>query len=637
MDRQRKVSLEWRVFLSIALISFLTYLIGILIVYTLVGGLFSQINSNIMNISILGIISIGAVSIVGYILSTRIIIPDLERKAIRSETNNYFDPPMRKEVGAEIQNLPDFFNRMIHDLQQRFTLLDNLRMRYEDMIENSGEMIHQVDRDLRFVYANKTELKRLGYTLEEMRGMTLADIVPPGEREIILNYVRRVAKEGEGIVETRFMTKSGELIDVEIKGTALYDLDKDSFICTRAFVRDITVRKKLEEHLRNYTKELEEKIAERTKELKDSEERYRSLWDNAEDTMFRVDLDKKIVAVNMREEEILGYPHSDLLGKEIYCLLPIECHNIFDQIFKETLKGEKAPTTEIQVVTSAKGILTVELDMRSISKGNKISFAQIHLRDVTGRKKLEQQLMKAEKMAVLSRFSATLAHDLRNPIIGIKKTLEMLQQFPASLNGDTSKKVFADLITSSDLLLGMINDVLDLYQDSYKELPLLLFHFFMAETLEEVIKLLRFQADEKKVRIELDGAKDLAMRGDKRRLQRVFINILDNAIKFSPSGGKIKITYRPIRCENLTHLYFEVIDEGPGIRSEDLPKIFEPFFTGEAMKSFKKGAGLGLYFCKVIIEAHHGKIWAENRDNCGAAFCINLPIEEEGVANVTKN
>lgn len=595
MDRQRKVPLEWRVFLSIVLISFLAYLIAILIVYASVGGLSSQFNNNVMKISILGIISIGAVSVTGYILSIRIIIPE------------------------------------------RFSALEDLEKKYEELIENSAEMIHGVDRDLRFVHANKTELKKLGYTLEEMRRMKLTDIVPAEEREAITRYVKKVIEEGEGNLETRFITKSGKLIEVEIRATAMYDRDKGGFISTKAFVRDITERKRFEGHLRNYSKELEQKVEERTKELKDSEQRYRSLWDNAEDTMMRVDLAKKVIDVNKREEEVLGYSREDLLGKEIYCIFPVECYNIFDVIFKETLKGDKAPTTEIRVVTNGKGILTMELDMRGILNGDKISSAQIHLRDITGRKKLEQQLMKAEKMAVLSRFSATLAHDLRNPIIGIKKTLEMLQQFPASLNGDTSKKVFADLITSSDLLLGMINDVLDLYQDSYKELPLLLFHFFMAETLEEVIKLLRFQAEEKRVRIELYGADDLVIRGDKRRLQRVFINLLDNAIKFSPSGGKIKIAYRPIRDENLTHLYFEIIDEGPGIRPEDLSRIFEPFFTGEAMKSFKKGAGLGLYFCKVIVEAHHGKIWAENRENCGAVFCMSLPIEEEGVTNVTKD
>ncbi len=376
---------------------------------------------------------------------------------------------------------------------------------------------------------------------------------------------------------------------------------------------------------------IEEKILERTKELRNSEERYKSLWENAEDAMIRIDLDKKVTDANKREEDFLGYPRGDLLGKEICCILPAEYHNIFDKIFKETLRGEKAATQEVKMVTNKRGILAMELDMRGISNGNSISAAQIHLRDITGRKKLEQQLMRAEKMAVLSRFTTTLAHDLRNPVIGIKKTIEMMQQRSMNLNEDTTKKIFSDLITSSDLLLGMINDVLDLYQDSYKELPLLLYNFFMAETLEEVVKLLRFQIEEKRAFIEIDGPMELFIRGDKRRLQRVFINLLDNAIKFSPNGCRVKMTYRPVIEDNLRHLYFEVADEGPGIRQEDLERIFEPFFVGEMAKSFKKGAGLGLCFCKAIVEAHHGMIWAKNRENGGALFCIRLPIEGEGV------
>lgn len=377
---------------------------------------------------------------------------------------------------------------------------------------------------------------------------------------------------------------------------------------------------------------LEDKVLERTKELKNSEERYKSLWENAEDTMIRIDLNKKVTDANKREEDFLGYPRGDLLGKEICCILPAEYHNIFDEIFKETLRGEKAATQEVGMVTNNRGILAMELDMRGISNGNMISAAQIHLRDITGRKKLEQQLMRAEKMAVLSRFTTTLAHDLRNPVIGIKKTIEMMQQRSMNLNEDTTKKIFSDLITSSDLLLGMINDVLDLYQDSYKELPLLLYNFFMAETLEEVVKLLRFQIEEKRVFIEIDGPMELFIRGDKRRLQRVFINLLDNAIKFSPNGGRIKITYRPVIEDNLRHLYFEVADEGPGIRPEDIERIFEPFFVGEMAKSFKKGAGLGLCFCKAIVEAHHGRTWAKNGENGGALFCVRLPIEGEGVS-----
>lgn len=489
MDRQRKVSLDWRVFLSISLFSFLAFLISLLIIYAVTAEPLTLSGNIIWKICLLGIVFVSVLSMVGYFLLTKEIIP------------------------------------------MRFSLLDNLKRRYEDLVGHSAEMVH-------------------------------------------------------------------------------------------------------EERLRDYAEDLEQKVEERTKELKESEERYKSLWENAEDTMMRIDLTKRVIAANKREEEILGYPRKDFLGKEIYCILPAEYHNTFDVALNEALNGGKAPTTEIQVVTNAKGILSMELDMRGIEDENKIVSAQIHLRDITGRKRLEQQLMRAEKMAVLSRFSTTLAHDLRNPVIGIKKTLEMLQQFPRGLNEDTSKNLFADLITSSDLLLGMINDVLDLYQDSYKELPLLLFHFFMAETLEEVIKLLRFQIEEKRVHIELDRAEDLVVRGDKRRLQRVFINLLDNAIKFSPSGGQIKIVYRPVINEDSRNLYFEIVDEGPGIRPEDLPKIFEPFFSGESMKSFKKGAGLGLYFCKVIVEAHHGKIWAENRENSGAVFCISLPIEEEGVTNV---
>lgn len=135
--------------------------------------------------------------------------------------------------------------------RERIRLREELRQseaRYKDLIENSPEMIHQVGADRRFLHVNRTELEQLGYTLEEMLTMRVEQIVPEAERERIIEYFEQVKNSGSATIESAFVAKDGRKIDVEITATALCDA-QGRFIKTRAFARDITRRKKLEEQL----------------------------------------------------------------------------------------------------------------------------------------------------------------------------------------------------------------------------------------------------------------------------------------------------------------------------------------------------------------------------------------------------
>ncbi len=232
-----------------------------------------------------------------------------------------------------------------------------------------------------------------------------------------------------------------------------------------------------------------------------------------------------------------------------------------------------------------------------------------------------QRLLHSERIAAMGRFSSTFAHDIRNPIIAIKKTLQMIKKSPASID----ERVYDDLISACGLLLGLVNDMLDIHQVSYKDLPLLYSSFSPGEVLDEAIKLLKIEAEEKGIYVERGGRRDIVIEGDKRRIERVFINLLSNAIKYSPPNGKIRISFDASADTN--NLLFKIEDEGTGIEIEDISKIFDLFYRKEK-NGIKSGTGLGLYFCKVVIEAHHGKIWAENRDKGGAVFHIEMPLTQ---------
>lgn len=373
--------------------------------------------------------------------------------------------------------------------------------------------------------------------------------------------------------------------------------------------KDITEKKRLESTL---------------KEL----ELYNTLFNYAEDSMLMADLEGVITAVNKREEEVVGYSGASVAGIKFTEILSEGQRGAFNGFFASVLGGERPHTAEVEVIKSGGGTLSMEMDLTGIKKGDRTVFVVIHLRDVTRRKRLEQQLLRAERLNALSHFSSTLAHDLRNPIIGIRQRLKSLQttmDVPAP-----QSRVLTDIISSSELLLGMVNDVLDVYRNSYEELPLIISNFRFIEAVDDAINLLQIEAEEKRVQVALKREREgLLVNGDKRRLERVFINLLDNAIKFSEAGGRVEIDFEQVAVDGADCLIFKIEDEGSGIDPAKLTSIFEPLYKVESRES-KTGTGLGLYFCKVVIAAHNGEIWAQNRKNGGAAFYFMLPLGERG-------
>lgn len=347
-------------------------------------------------IAIAGLSGIGMMFFLGFVLIQRIVRPInlLQQKAELIGQGN-LDCEIDIHTGDEIESLATEFKKMALNLKRSLSnvALQRSERMYQDLVENSPEMIHQIDKDLRFIHVNKTELERLGYTMDELKDMRLTDIVPVYHRDRIIEYLKTVMERGEGRVETIFITKGGREIVVELNATAQYNPDTGEFLATRAFTRDISERKRFEERLKNYTKELEQKVAERTKELTESEKKYRSLFDFAEDSMMRVDRDGKIFAINKREEWIIGCPEEELLGKEVTTLLPERYWNIFNNLLRETVyENKKVPTAEVEVISKDGRIIPMELDYSGIKEGDKVVSVQIHLRDISKRKILEQQV-----------------------------------------------------------------------------------------------------------------------------------------------------------------------------------------------------------------------------------------------------
>jgi signal transduction histidine kinase len=265
----------------------------------------------------------------------------------------------------------------------------------------------------------------------------------------------------------------------------------------------------------------------------------------------------------------------------------------------------------------------------------------LQLIDLTERKSLEQQLLRTERLASLSQFASMFAHDIRNPLAGIKKTLEWLLQRP-ELKVEPQRSRLEDLRFTADLLLGMIHDMLDVYQESYSGLPLSLSEVSIVKLAEDVVHVFRSEAQARDITVHVVGPGDgpIVVTVDSRRMQRVLINLVHNALKYSPPHGIITVSIHAGPNEEpagaardfedgFRTVHISVEDEGPGIEPDDLPHLFEMFFRKKDGQDYRIGRGLGLHFCRLVVEAHHGVIRTANRPTGGARFTVELPLLQE--------
>jgi signal transduction histidine kinase len=223
-----------------------------------------------------------------------------------------------------------------------------------------------------------------------------------------------------------------------------------------------------------------------------------------------------------------------------------------------------------------------------------------------------------------------IAHDLKNPLIGIKKTLERLEQVPPEGNGGQRKKILDDLVSAGDLVIGMVNEMLDIYRSDFGDLPLVLVPCSIEELVQTSLRILGPEIEDKGIEIVTRGDPyGLTLVADKRRLTRLLINVLSNAIKFSPHRSRIEISVSLVETDQARgpRAVIRVEDQGEGIPETDIAKIFDVFYSRD--QGLDAGTGLGLPYCKLVAEAHHGKIWAESEPGKGFAVSIALPLNPE--------
>lgn len=237
----------------------------------------------------------------------------------------------------------------------------------------------------------------------------------------------------------------------------------------------------------------------------------------------------------------------------------------------------------------------------------------------------DAQLRSQQQLASMREdFVSTLTHDLKTPLLGAIETLKLFQDEQFGTITPMQQKVLATMARSQRTTLQLVETLLDVYRIDTEGLKLERSPLNLVTLAEEVIATLTDLAASRRVYISLNYGESnfrsyLWVNGDALQLQRVFANLLMNAINHSPRGGKVEIV-----MESGNEQIVRVIDNGQGITEQELPYLFERFYQGNSDRHVS-GSGLGLYLTRQIIAAHDGTIWAENCSPRGALFGFRLP------------
>lgn len=273
----------------------------------------------------------------------------------------------------------------------------------------------------------------------------------------------------------------------------------------------------------------------------------------------------------------------------------------------------KAPTLASRVIAVSALVVTGILSDR-----NRL-YQQVLLQQ-------QAQLQAQEKLAnVREDFAATLAHDLKTPLLGAIETLKALQREDFGKVQPAQQKILTTMIRCHQTTLQIMETLLDVYRNDLEGLELHQAPVDLGGVAQEVTATLTELAFSRRVHIsfnygESDFRKFLWVKGDALQLQRVFVNLLTNAINHSPRGGKVEVAL----SASSSYQTVKVMDTGAGITAEELPYLFDRFYQGQSDRQ-ARGAGLGLYLSRQIIEAHGGTIWGEKRYPTGAMFAFRLP------------
>jgi two-component system phosphate regulon sensor histidine kinase PhoR len=361
--------------------------------------------------------------------------------------------------------------------------------------------------------------------------------------------------------------------------------------------------------------EIGNQLRNKIEEISKEKDYFRTILKGMTEGVLVVDGRGRILMANDALRNLLS------LSSEVADKMPLEVirNAELEAAIRKTIQDGKGMALEFTVPTP--GLKTVEVNVvgilsssQSVGKegeGARGVIAVFH--DITRLKELEK---------IRQDFVANVSHELRTPLTTIKGYAETLLE--GALKEDVAFQFVQVINRHADRLTKIVEDLLTLSKIESKEFSLKPERLSISELIDGTLDVIKEEADKKGVSISWsESTPSLFIFGDRKGLEQVLINLLDNAIKYGREGGNIKIS---VNENPNAGIQVSVQDDGMGIPKEDLPRIFERFYRVDKGRSKELGGtGLGLSIVKHIVQAHGGKVWAESQIGKGSTFYFTLP------------
>jgi len=479
--------------------------------------------------------------------------------------------------------------------------------KYRSLFESSKDVVYISSKDGSFIDINPAAVELFGYMKEELLSMKIETLyVSPSER---IKFMAEIEKKGFVKDYTiNFKKKDGTILSTLV--TAVVRGDKDgSLIGYQGIIRDITERKQAE------------------KALRESEERYRSLFENMLDgfaycrMLFEHNRPQDFIYLNVNSafEKLTGL--KNVVGKKVTEVIP-GIRESYPELFE--IYGRVALTGQPERFELYLEPLAAWLSI-SVYSTEKECFVAV-FDNITERKRAEEERERllaeiAAKNQELESFVYTISHDLRAPLVSLDGFSSLLKKESQNQLGEQGQHYLERIRANVVHMNTLVTELLELSRIGRVVGP---------EEEIDVGVLLREIKEGLVLKLEQEGVEFIvqqplpAVRGDRGRIRQVFANLIENAVKFRSLERRLRIE---VGCEEEKGFYrFHVGDNGIGISPQYQEQIFEPF---RQLDSGIEGVGMGLSLVKRIVEHHGGRLWVESEVGKGATFYFTIPITSD--------
>jgi len=353
-------------------------------------------------------------------------------------------------------------------------------------------------------------------------------------------------------------------------------------------------------------------------QVRESEERYRQIFESTLDGLYRSTTDGHLVTVNPAFATMLGYTEAaEMIGRNLFDELFVDQTNAA-RLKQDLAAHGQASDVETRLHRKSGEPMPARLSIRVVT--DKTDNQTVHLgivKDITEQKRLAEQLIVSERLAVVGELIAGVAHEVRNPLFGITTTLSALAR---RLEDRATVKPFLDVVMTE---VDHLNHLMEQLLEHSRPIRLGGDVADITGLIQEVLGEFGIQAREKNVAVTFACGNTVpGLHIDRRKMHGVFANLLDNALQHTAPGGRVAVVVESTTGDDRkpSAVHIEFSDTGAGIAPENLPKVFAPFFTTRAA-----GTGLGLAIVRKTIHDHGGTIAVRSEIGKGTSFVIDLP------------